>query len=93
MTYQSTATELFSARMPARGQVNSTTPFLSARNSLAQFGQLLSRAGTAMMNASNGSARVARVHALEAKTDAELKAMNIKREDIVHHVFKDCYYV
>ncbi len=93
MTYQSTATELFSARMPARGQVNSTTPFLTARNSFAQLGQLLARAGTAMMNASRGAARVERVHALQAKTDAELKTMGIQREDIIHHVFKDCYYV
>ncbi|WP_299560904.1 hypothetical protein [uncultured Sulfitobacter sp.] len=92
MTYQSTATEYFSARMPARGQVTSTTPFLSARTSLAQLGQLLARAGTAMMNASSGAARVARVQALNAKTDDELKAMGIARADIVHHVFRDYYY-
>ena len=30
---------------------------------------------------------------LQSKTDEELAAMGIKRDDIVHHVFRDTYYV
>lgn len=31
--------------------------------------------------------------ALEARSDAELAEMGLKREDIAHHVFRDLYYV
>ncbi|MCX7564922.1 hypothetical protein OS189_01020 [Sulfitobacter sp. F26169L] len=92
MTYQSTI-EQFSARMPAAGQVNSTTPFLTARNGFAQLVSVISAIGDRMIKAGEGNARVLRVNALEAKTDAQLAAMGIKRDEIVHHVFKDLYYM
>ncbi|KPP86672.1 MAG: protein of unknown function containing DUF1127 domain [Rhodobacteraceae bacterium HLUCCO07] len=34
-----------------------------------------------------------RIDALEARSDAELAQMGLKREDIVRHVFRDLYYV
>lgn len=37
--------------------------------------------------------RVDLVHTLQSKTDAELAALKIDREQIVHHVFKDMYYL
>lgn len=37
--------------------------------------------------------RMSQILALEAKTDAELAAMGIRRDRIVHHVFRDLYYV
>ena len=37
--------------------------------------------------------RMGQIQALEAKTDAELAKMGIKRERIVHHVFRDLFYV
>ncbi len=39
------------------------------------------------------SSRLGMIEALEAKTDAELAAMGLRRENIVHHVFRDLYYV
>ena len=39
------------------------------------------------------NARVKKVRYLESKTDAELAALKIKREDIVHTVFADLYYL
>ena len=36
--------------------------------------------------------RLRRARTLQAMTDAQLAALDIKREDIVHHVFKDTYY-
>lgn len=36
--------------------------------------------------------RIARVERLQAKTDAELATLGIKRDQIVHHVFSDLYY-
>ncbi|WP_300056306.1 hypothetical protein [uncultured Roseobacter sp.] len=47
----------------------------------------------AMIVSSSYTGRVQRVQALQAKSDEELAAMNIKRDDIVHIVFHDLYYV
>ena len=33
-----------------------------------------------------------RIEALEAKSDAELARMGLRREDIAYHVFKDLFY-
>lgn len=33
-----------------------------------------------------------RIEALEAKTDAQLARMGIRREDIPYHVFRDLFY-
>ena len=41
----------------------------------------------------NSEARIAQIQALEAKTDAELAQMGIRRDDIVRHVFRDLYYL
>ncbi len=37
--------------------------------------------------------RLALVHSLQARSDAELEALGIERDQIVHHVFKDVFYV
>ncbi|WP_323785826.1 hypothetical protein [Thalassovita sp.] len=39
------------------------------------------------------SSRIAEVEALKAKTDAELAAMGLKRENIAQYVFRDLFYV
>ncbi|MBW4710524.1 hypothetical protein KX928_22275 [Roseobacter sp. YSTF-M11] len=49
--------------------------------------------GTAMIVSSSYNARAQMVQKLQAKSDEELAAMNIRREEIVHHVFRDLYYV
>jgi len=33
------------------------------------------------------------IEALEAKSDTELAAMGLRRQDIVRHVFRDLFYV
>ena len=38
-------------------------------------------------------ARRAEIEALEAKSDAELAAMGLRRQDIMRHVFRDLFYV
>ncbi|MGB0439602.1 MAG: hypothetical protein ACPGFC_05785, partial [Paracoccaceae bacterium] len=47
----------------------------------------------AMSLASQGHARLAKVEALNAKSDAELAALGLKREDIARKVFGDLYYI
>ena len=37
--------------------------------------------------------RMSQIQALEAKSDAELAKMGIQRDRIVHHVFRDLFYV
>lgn len=37
--------------------------------------------------------RFGEIQALEAKSDAELAAMGLRREDIARHVFRDLFYV
>jgi hypothetical protein len=46
-----------------------------------------------MVENSSMNARVKKVRYLESKTDAELAALKIKRDDIVHTVFADLYYL
>lgn len=43
--------------------------------------------GKALMEASEGNRRLMQVQALQAKSDAELAALNIKRDEIVQRVF------
>ena len=52
---------------------------------LATLGQVVEINSTAHI-------RLARVERLQAKTDAELATLGIKRDQIVHHVFKDLFY-
>jgi uncharacterized protein YjiS (DUF1127 family) len=92
MTYQ-TASEQFSARIPARGHTNSTAPFLTARRAMAQLGNVLASIGDAIMRASEASSRIGQIEALRAKSDAELAQIGITRDEIVHYVFKDLFYV
>ncbi len=53
----------------------------------------LARGFMALSKASVAHRRLEVVQALRAKTDIELDALNIKRDEIVHHVFKDLYYI
>jgi hypothetical protein len=42
---------------------------------------------------SSAEARLRQVEALSAKTDAELAAMNLRREDIAAYVFRDLMHI
>ncbi len=75
---------------------NSTfTPSLAGygKSALHGIGDFFAMIGRAMVAAGNNDSRLRKVTALQAKTDAELNAMGIKRDDIVHHVFRDLYYI
>lgn len=65
----------------------------SALAALARFGAFFNSAAHAMVSNSSMQRRVDLVHALQSKTDAELTALKIERDQIVHHVFKDLYYL
>ena len=77
---------------PTRGTLYITTFTNIAAafgNAIAGFFGSLSRA---MIVNSTAQQRLQQVERLQAKTDAELAAIDIKREDIVHHVFRDLFW-
>jgi hypothetical protein len=78
MTYQTTMT--------------TSAPFAAVQATLAHIGSFLLTVGRAMARNSSMQGRLDLVRALEAKTDDELAALKIRRDQIVHHVFKDLYY-
>ncbi|HDZ83067.1 MAG TPA: DUF1127 domain-containing protein [Roseobacter sp.] len=49
--------------------------------------------GRFMVSASANSGRLRQVEMLQAKSDRELADMGLKRDAIVHHVFRDVYYI
>lgn len=62
---------------------------VSVNGILRAVGNGLARFGHALIANSAGAQRLARVEALQAKSDEELAAMGIRRDRIVHIVFKD----
>ena len=65
----------------------------ATRNFFGTVGKWFEGALTSLSMASSAQHRFERVQALQAKTDEELAALKIRRDDIVHHVFRDLYYV
>ena len=57
------------------------------------IGAFFSRVGLSLAQNSSAQRRLDMVQALQAKSDAELAELDLKREDIVPYVFKDLYYV
>ncbi len=64
-----------------------------AQRVLERVGSFFGAIGHALMVNSTAHQRLNYIHVLQAKSDEELAALKIKREDIVHEVFKDLYYV
>ncbi len=70
---------------------------LSHRRPLAGFaaglGHAVARAANGFLNSlttlAETSGRIRRIEALQAKSDADLAKMGLKRADIVHYVFRD----
>ena len=64
---------------------------------LASWLSTLSTALAKFSNAISGSAamdqRLRRIEDLNAKSDAELAAMNLRRQDIPSHVFRDLMHI
>lgn len=78
MAYQSSAPRSFAA--PLHGIVEGVVGFFS-------------RIGTALVVNSTNYKRLERAEVLQAKSDAELAEMGIRREDIVRIVFGDMYHI
>lgn len=49
--------------------------------------------GRAITVSASADARLRKVEALNAKTDAELAEMNLRREDIAAYVFRDLMHI
>lgn len=58
-----------------------------------RFATAFAAVGRAMDRYIERKSRSGQVAALEAKTDAELAEMGLKRENIALHVFRDLYYI
>lgn len=72
----------------------STTEFHVERPALrARFDRFFSALASAYTAYANSRSRIGEIRALEAKSDAELKAMGIKRDQIAQYVFRDVFYV
>ncbi|KIN64534.1 hypothetical protein Z946_3426 [Sulfitobacter noctilucicola] len=56
-------------------------------------GNWFSRVGESMAKGSVGQRRYDQAEALNALSDAELAKKGLKREEIIHHVFRDLYYI
>ncbi|MFK7868504.1 MAG: DUF1127 domain-containing protein [Roseobacter sp.] len=54
--------------------------------------QVFARIGSALVSAAEANHRIKTVERLQAKSDAELAALNLRREDIVRHVFRDVFF-
>ena len=65
----------------------------ATRNAFAALGRGIHRAMHAMIENSSMNLRVKKAHALQAKSDAELAALGIRREDIVRRVFSDIHHL
>ena len=75
--------------MPASAGFSIRTIFAAIGTGLSGFYDSLARAAAANATAQDRIEKVAR---LQAKSDAELAQLGLKREDIVHHVFRDLFW-
>lgn len=91
MSYQNTS-ESFAARTSARGTEVSSVISGILHRGFAALSAMMTSIGNGFIVAADASSRRDKIEALEAKSDAELAKMGIKRDNIVHHVFKDLYY-
>lgn len=62
-------------------------------NIWAGIAGFFSKVGRAMVVSSCGEARLRKVECLNAKTDAELAAMGLRRQDIPAYVFRDLIHI
>jgi hypothetical protein len=63
------------------------------RRVFGTLGALTSSLGRAIVINREMDTRLRQVEKLRAKSDAELDAMGLTRDRIVHHVFRDIYYI
>ncbi|MCT8160249.1 hypothetical protein [Pseudoruegeria sp. SHC-113] len=59
----------------------------------AGLSALFSRLGAALMRAAENRSRVEQMERLNAKSDEELAALGLRREDIARYVFRDMMFI
>lgn len=59
----------------------------------ARIGAGFAAIGRFLVYIAEAQSRVEQVKRLDAMSDAQLKARGIRRDQIVHHVFRDVYYL
>jgi len=67
-----------------------STTLSDIRSGISRF---FAGVGRAMIVSSSGEARLRTARALNAKTDEELAAMNLRRQDITAYVFRDLMHI
>lgn len=72
---------------------NATHLNTAGESLFARFGSWLMGLGQAVFVARGMEARMTQLHNLQTKTDDELKAMGLKREDLARYVFRDILYL
>ncbi len=70
-----------------------TSQFAFSERESSAFRRMLASIGRGFSEYAYKRSRRDRIDALEAKSDAELAAMGLRREDIPYHVFRDLYYI
>ena len=71
-----------------------TTAYVSADRTIFEvLGRALRAFGKAFSMQAGMQTRMNRISRLNAMSDAELAELGIQRDRIVHHVFRDIYYV
>jgi len=63
------------------------------RAAFGAVGGVLKSMGDSYMKAAVASSRMHLIEKLQAKSDAELEQLGLKREDITRHVLRDFYFV
>lgn len=87
MAYNDFATNAADASAILSSEITAT------RNFFARLGAKFEVFINTLAMASTGQRRVDQVHLLQARSDEQLAEMGIKRDDIVHYVFRDLYYL
>ncbi|GAA6189272.1 hypothetical protein [Litorivita sp. NS0012-18] len=72
---------------------HSTNIAYPTRSLSARANAFFAALGRGMERYIERKSRAGQIQQLEAKSDAELAAMGLKREQIALHVFRDLYYI
>ena len=70
-----------------------TSQFAFSENPRSGFQRVLASMGRGFSNVVERHSRRAQIAALEARSDAELASIGLKREDIARHVFRDIAHI
>lgn len=92
MTYQASAQE-FAAKIPARGLSISSAPFMSARRAIESVAKIFKNISNSYVQSALASSRMDLIQKLNAKSDAELADLGLKRDEIVRFAFRDLYHI